>query len=171
MRSVDEIRRQVPVVSDGEVLVQSDGTAFGQNIYIGGARTQQLRADEPKVVGGDATGPSPVEYATGQGIDPAVSEVARKMAGLGACESMTLQMYARRRGVAINAVTVRLWETQTPEGEPAIRARIAARMDREALRDLSEDQKERLVRITEKCPVRKLLEPDTNIETDLVFET
>jgi putative redox protein len=161
----------MPALSEGEVLVQSDGTAFGQNITIGGPRAQQLRADEPKAVGGDATGPTPVEYATGAGIDPSVSEVARKMAGLGACESMTLQMYARRRGLAINAVTVRLWEAQTPEGESSIHATIAARMDRQALRELSDDQKERLVRITEKCPVRKLLEPDVNIETDLVFET
>src|SRR5688572_8680870 len=154
-------------VGDGEVLVQSDGTAFGQNVFIGGDATRTLRADEPAAVGGNATGPTPVDYATGRGIDPAVPEMARKIAGLGACESMTLQMYARRRGIPLNAVSVRLWQ---PEGERAIRGTIEVRMDPQALEALGADQRERLERVAEKCPVRKMLADTIPIETDLVFE-
>ena len=62
------------------ITVQGSAAAFAQEITVGPHR---LAADEPMSVGGTDTGPNP--------YDPL-------LAALGACTSMTLAMYARRKG-------------------------------------------------------------------------
>ncbi|MBI2150036.1 MAG: OsmC family protein [Acidobacteria bacterium] len=73
-----------------EVIVSS-GSGLAQQIPAG---THHLRADEPVPVGNDS-GPSPYELL---------------LAGLGACTSMTLRLYAQRKGWVLERVTVRLRE-------------------------------------------------------------
>ena len=64
----------------GEVLVESGSSGFANSVRAG---AHHLLVDEPANVGGTDTGPSPYEYVLG---------------ALGGCTSMTLRMYADRKG-------------------------------------------------------------------------
>src|SRR6478672_5837052 len=75
---------------DGTVTVQGSAAGFAQHISIG---QHQLAADEPVIVGGTDTGPNPYDLL---------------LAALGACTSMTVAMYARRKEWPLETVTVRL---------------------------------------------------------------
>lgn len=78
-----------------DVTVVSDGTKFGQDISIGSFR---LRADEPAELNGADTGPEPHELL---------------LSVLGACTSMTLRLYAERKGWPLRGVQVTLTGRRT----------------------------------------------------------
>jgi succinyl-CoA synthetase alpha subunit len=73
------------------VIVRENGQGRYQQEVIAGQHG--LVADEPLSVGGEDAGPAPMDFV---------------MAGLGACTSMTLRMYAERRGMALKAISVSL---------------------------------------------------------------
>lgn len=112
-----------------------------------------LIADEPKSIGGDGLGPTPYDLLLG---------------ALGACTSMTLLMYARRKGWALRGVEVWLSHNrlhmQDCENceEPN---RYMERITREfvLIGDLDESQKNRLKEIAQKCPVHKTLQHELQI--------
>ena len=93
---------------EGHVVVEETGTgAFSQQVYAG---RHSFPADEPLGIGDD-TGPSPYDLV---------------LAGLGACTSMTLRMYARRRELPLDHVRVTLShrrhhaeDCSDPDGTPA----------------------------------------------------
>src|ERR1700704_1673190 len=125
-----------------QVIVSSDA-GLAQEIVSG---IHRWRADEPAPFGTDA-GPSPYELL---------------LASLGACTSMTLRMYAQRKGMDLRRITVRLQhfrihaedcrDCETKEG-------FIDRIDREIelSGSLDEDQKRRLVEIAEHCPIHRTL--------------
>jgi putative redox protein len=126
-----------------DVRVSSDGTKLGQDITIGSHR---LRGDEEADKGGDDTGPEPHELL---------------LAALGACTSMTLRLYADRKGWPLRAVRVTLG------GGPAAGAYAITRqitMDG----DLDADQRRRLLEIADKCPVHRTLTGEVAIQTTAV---
>ena len=125
------------------VHVSSNGSRYGQNIEI---RQFKLLADEPPEIGGDDTGPTPFEYI---------------LAGLGSCKAITLQMYAERKGWALESVSVDLRYENQENGY-----RIYADLTVEG--DLDEQQRERLREISDRCPVQRLLSEPVHIETHLV---
>ena len=123
-----------------DVHVVSDGSKFGQDITIGEFR---LRADEPADKAGADTGPAPHEIL---------------LSALGACTSMTLRLYAERKGWPLTGVQVRL--TGAPaDGNYTITRHIT--MDGE----LDTDQRTRLLDIATKCPVHRTLTGEVLIET------
>jgi putative redox protein len=73
-----------------DVVVTSANLRFLQDVSIG---PHQLKADELIASGGDDSGPNPYELL---------------LAALGACTSMTLRMYADRKGWPLKKVRVRL---------------------------------------------------------------
>src|SRR5689334_5511068 len=73
-----------------EVTVRESAAGFRQEILAGRHR---LYADEPEASGGTDTGLSPYDFL---------------LAALGSCTSMTLGMYARRKGWKLEEVTVHL---------------------------------------------------------------
>jgi len=117
-----------------------------------------LIADEPTGVGGDDTGPQPHDFV---------------LAGLGACTSMTVRMYAERKGIPLKRISVRLSyrkmkatdcpDCVTKEGEITEMTR-----DITLEGDLSEEQRNRLIEIANKCPVHKTLTGEIKIRTHLV---
>lgn len=126
-----------------DVVVRSDDTKLGQDITIGGFR---LRADEPVDKGGADTGPEPHEWM---------------LSALGACTSMTLRLYAERKGWPLRGVRVTL--TGGPaDGKYAITRRIA--MDG----DLDAEQRQRLLEIADKCPVHRTLTGEITVQTSEV---
>jgi putative redox protein len=125
------------------VNAHTDEGKFRQRLAIGG---HVLVADEPESNGGRDAGPAPHEFL---------------LAGLGACTSMTVKMYADRKGWPLRSVDV------TVEGRHDD-ARIFI-IDRTIVfeGDLTEEQRDRLLDIANKCPVHKTLSGTILIETKL----
>jgi putative redox protein len=109
---------------------------------------QMLMMDEPKEAGGDGAGPDPYTLL---------------LSALGGCISMTVTLYARRKGWPLERVIVRLRQQrihakdcaeceQTTEG-------YVHRIERsvEVEGDLTDEQRARLQEIAHKCPVHKTL--------------
>lgn len=126
-----------------DVHVASDGTKFGQDITIGPHR---LRADEPSGQGGGDTGAGPHELL---------------LSALGACTSMTLRMYAERKGWPLRSVHVAL-TGGSADGKYSITRAITM------AGDLDAEQRQRLLEIADKCPVHRTLTGEVVIQTTAV---
>jgi putative redox protein len=137
----------------GTVLVRETGNGkFQQEITSGPHR---FLADEPVTVGGLDSGPGPYDLL---------------LAGLGACTSMTLRLYADQKKLQLDRVTVRLTHNkihaedclncETKEG-------MLDRIDRNITLEgaLSADERKRLLEIADKCPVHRTLKSEIDIRT------
>ncbi len=127
---------------------------FPQLVTMGRHR---LRADEPASVGGDDSGPSPYDLL---------------LAGLGACTSMTVRMYAAQKKWPLARVMVDLKhdkvhatdcaECETREGKIDKIERVLTLEG-----DLDEAQRARLLEIANKCPVHRTLHSEVWVPTTL----
>ena len=138
-----------------EVTVQGSSKGFTQEITIGPHR---LVADEPLAAGGTDRGPGPYDLL---------------LAALGACTSMTLSLYARRKQWALEAVTVRLRHSKIYAVDCANCETKDGKLDRierevELHGELSEEQRARLLDIANKCPVHRTLISEIDIRTRLL---
>jgi putative redox protein len=140
----------------GEVVVAEVGFGrFAQVVYDGKHR---LTADEPVEEGGLDTGPSPYRLL---------------LAALGACTSMTLRMYAERKKWPLRHVAVRLRHGKSygqdcaaaADSKPVKIDRIEREIELSGA--LSDEQRQRLVEIANKCPVHQTLERRNEIVTAL----
>lgn len=131
-----------------DVVVRENGQGrYQQEVIVGEHR---LLADEPVSVGGADAGPAPLEFV---------------MAGLGACTSMTLRMYAERKAIPLSRISVSLSHDRI-EVAGISRDRIVRRITLEG--DLTSAQRERLLEIANKCPVHKALEQPLVIASEVV---
>ncbi|MEQ8698090.1 MAG: bifunctional alpha/beta hydrolase/OsmC family protein, partial [Bauldia litoralis] len=142
-------------VERGELIVYEAGTGrFAQIIDDGRHR---LHADEPESIGGDDTGPSPYGYLA---------------AALGACTSMTMRMYADRKEWPVERIAVRVRHEKVHAEDSADSERKPGKIDRlerdlHIEGDLTDEQRERLKEIANKCPVHQTLERCNEIVTEL----
>lgn len=137
-----------------EVVVRGGASGLGQEVLAGRHR---LTADEPAELGGSDTGPTPYGLL---------------LAGLGACTSMTLRMYADRKGWPLEGVTVRLRHEKVHLDDSAGTAAKPARIDRidrvlEVQGPLDPTQRQRLLEIASMCPVHRTLESEVQVRTRL----
>jgi putative redox protein len=137
----------------GEVVV-TEVAGFAQAIT---ARRHRLRADEPLMVGGTDTGPSPYELLLG---------------ALGACTSMTLRLYAQRKGLPVEGIRVRLRHSKIHAVDCAECDTRVGKIDRieriiEVLGELTPEQRARLLEIANMCPVHRTLESEIEVPTKL----
>src|SRR5215208_6536912 len=119
------------------------------------AGPHRFDADEPTALGGTGTGPTPYELLLG---------------ALGGCMAMTLRMYADRKrwplhGVRIHLRTERAHEEDCEkcETEEVGMPRVARRIELDG--PLSDEQKERLHQIADRCPVKQTLQRGILVET------
>jgi putative redox protein len=153
---LDAPRSSAPVV-----VAETTQGPFLNHVVVGRHR---LLADEPESVGGFDAGPSPYDLLG---------------AALGACTSMTLRMYADRKGVPLDRVTVEVTHGKVHADDCAEcsenrllagRSGMIDRFERVvtvAGDDLTDDHRSKLLEIADKCPVHRTLESASSIVTRL----
>ena len=105
--------------------------------------------DEPLDKGGDDNGPTPVEYL---------------LTAIGGCVSITLRMYAERKGWDLGKVTVNVSQKEqlTPEG---IKKSLVEEISLE--KEVTDEQRTKLLEIAGKCPVAKMVKGETEIDSKI----
>jgi putative redox protein len=142
-------------IPEPTVVVRGDGVSYAQNIVAG---SHLLTADEPIAAGGANSGPTPYDLL---------------LAALGACTSMTVGMYARRKNWPLQGVVVRLRHARihaedcaTCETKEGFLDRIECEL--ELAGELSTEQRSKLLEISEKCPVHRTLQSRIEIRSSLL---
>jgi len=112
--------------------------------------SHSLLVDEPTAAGGDDVGPSPTRLLA---------------AGLASCIAITIEMYAERKGWDVSAVEV--------EVEVAYDGFVPSSFDATIRlpEGLDEEQRRRLLAVSRKCPVQKVLSGATAVELTHRIET
>src|SRR5215469_8603403 len=126
------------------VSIDSGLSNYAQKVSVGG---HVLSADEPADFGGRDTGPNAQEYL---------------MAALGACANITAQMYAKRKQWNLQSVHIDVaYERVLPADNTTSGATIGMvdqlEMAISFVGDLSEEQRNRLFEIANRCPTHRML--------------
>jgi uncharacterized OsmC-like protein/pimeloyl-ACP methyl ester carboxylesterase len=145
------------VIDPGEqprdvVVRETRNSKFQQTVSIGPHR---LLADEPLAAGGQDTGPGPYDFL---------------LAGLGACTSMTMRLYADRKSLPLERVTVTLKHSKIHAEDCAeceTKIGMLDQIDRTIAMDgaLDGEQRAKLMEIADKCPVHQTLTSEIHIVT------
>lgn len=134
------------------IVRETRNSKFQQTVSIGPHR---LLADEPIAAGGEDTGPGPYDFL---------------LAGLGACTSMTMRLYADRKSLPLERVTVTLKHSRIHAEDCAeceTKTGMLDQIDRTIAMEgsLDAEQREKLMEIADKCPVHRTLTSEIHIIT------
>jgi putative redox protein len=141
-----------PASADGTVVVVGTGPdTLTQRITVG---HHGLVVDEPRPIGEDA-GPTPYDLLLG---------------ALGACTSMTVRMYAKRKDWPLEQVRVmlrhcRIHAQDCADCETRIGMIDHIDLDIELIGELDQSQRQRLLLIAGRCPVHQTLTSEVHIVT------
>lgn len=136
------------------IIAQTGHGKFGTEVHTA---THHFVADEPRSYGGDDTGPTPYDLLN---------------AALGTCTVMTMKMYADRKGWPMEGARVHVTHERDHgrdcdhcEEEEGAQVQALNR-EIEVLGDaLTQDQREKIIAIADKCPVHRTLEGHLHIHT------
>jgi putative redox protein len=147
--------RKLPRSGENLVVARTGASGYRTDVLANG---HPLTSDEPAAVGGTNTGPTPYELLA---------------AALGACTTMTLRMYADRKGWPLEAAEARLRHEKTHCEDCADAGAQSSRIDhfvRELLVEgpLDDAQRQRLLEIADRCPVHRTLHSDIKVSTMFV---
>jgi putative redox protein len=131
------------------------GTGHGKFQQIVTVGPHQFLADEPVAVGGADSGPGPYDLL---------------LAALGACTAMTMRLYAERKALPLDQVTVTLTHAKIHAEDCAACETKTGMLDRIERTiaiegDLDATQRLRLMEIADKCPVHRTLTSEISIVT------
>lgn len=132
---------------------EADPDSFTQDISAAG---HHLIADEPASYGGSYLGPTPYQLVA---------------AGLGACTSMTIRMYARQKKLPLEHVQVDVSHDKVHAEDCESCTQNGGKVDRfvrhiTLVGDLQPEQRQRLLEIADRCPVHRTLEGEIDIVTE-----
>ena len=133
-------------VDESVVAEATGGGRFQLRIDTG---DHELLVDEPVSFGGLSTGPNPFDLLE---------------AALAGCTLMTLRLYAERKGWPLDGIRVRVTHRKGVAGE---RDRFERELE---LGDATDEQRERLLEIAEKCPVHLLLERGADVSAAVAHD-
>ncbi|NQU62562.1 MAG: OsmC family protein [Rhodospirillales bacterium] len=138
----------------GTVVVTETGQGkFANTVSVGGRHS--LLADEPADYGGTDTGPTPYDLV---------------LAGLGACKTMTMRLYAERKGFPLERTQVTLKHNKIHADDCATCESKEGRIDSieaeiEVFGDMDAETRRKIAAIAEKCPVHRTLQSEVVIES------
>jgi putative redox protein len=139
---------------DSRVTARTGKKGYSTEISVNG---HSLMADEPKGVGGTDLGPTPYDLLA---------------AALGACTTMTLRMYADRKGWPLKGATARLRHKKIHADDCRECETASGKVDHidrelELTGPLDDDQRRRLLEIADRCPVHRTLHSEIHVTTRL----
>jgi len=126
-----------------ELNVSSTGEGPRQVMTVG---PHELQADLPPEEDGRDSAPSPHEFL---------------LAALGACTAMTIEWTAKKRGIPLRHVDVRLTQSRTMEGH-------LFRRSIQLQGELTDDQRQELLRAADRCPVSRTLRGHIAVDARLI---
>ncbi len=146
-----------PMPADGVIVCTGHGK-FGTEVHTSSHR---FVADEPRSYGGDDTGPTPYDLLN---------------AALGTCTAMTMKMYADRKGLPLEGVSIHVTHERKHKEDCGHVEAMEKGTQLQALNraitiegdGLSDADRVKLIEIADKCPVHKTLEGHLHIHTKKV---
>jgi uncharacterized OsmC-like protein/alpha-beta hydrolase superfamily lysophospholipase len=146
----------LPTAKKDTVVVGETGDGKFTNVVVTGSG-HIISADEPESVGGDNSGPTPYDFL---------------LAALGACKSMTMRMYANHKGFKLDRAEVRLSHSKIHAEDCAECETKKGKVDHieteiNITGDLTEEERQKIFEIAEKCPVHKTITGEIIIDTTL----
>ncbi|MDG1437429.1 MAG: bifunctional alpha/beta hydrolase/OsmC family protein, partial [Emcibacteraceae bacterium] len=154
----DDVQKVAPpkAVKDKVVVAETEVGKFTNTIVTGSGHI--ISADEPLNVGGDDTGATPYDLL---------------LSALGTCKSMTMRMYANRKGYNLDHAEVTLSHSkvhakdcencETTDGKvDQIKTEISI------TGDLSAEERQKIFEIAEKCPVHRTITGEIIIAAELI---
>lgn len=140
---------------EGVVRVsETSPSSFVQDISAAG---HHILSDEPVSFGGSFLGPTPYQLVS---------------SGLGSCTSITLRMYENRKNIPLTHVQVDVIHNKIHANECDSCEATTGKVDQFERKitlsgDLSDEQRQRLLEIADRCPVHKTLEHQASVLTSL----
>ncbi|SDS63934.1 bifunctional alpha/beta hydrolase/OsmC family protein [Bradyrhizobium canariense] len=134
------------------VVRETRNGKFQQTVTVG---PHQMLADEPVAAGGEDSGAGPYDFV---------------LAGLGACTSMTMRLYADRKSLPLERTTVTLMHSKIYAEDCAeceTKAGMLDQIERVITMEgpLDAEQRKKLMEIADKCPVHRTLTSEIHIVT------
>ncbi len=150
-----DLRHPAPPIGAPEGVTRTDEVdpnGFRQDVFAG--PKHHVTADEPESYGGTDQGLTPYQFLA---------------AGLGACTSMTIRMYARRKKWPLEHVSVDVTHNRVHAQDAGVDIGPLDQFTRKITLKgrLDDDQRQRLLEIADKCPVHRSLEAGAKIKTEL----
>jgi putative redox protein len=143
---IAELRKATSMHERTVTVIESGNGPYGQFITSG---HHVLGADEPEALGGRDTGPDPYELL---------------LAALGACTAMTVRMYANRKGLSLERISVRLRHSQRASGNE-LKDRFERLITLEGR--LTPAERARLMEVADRCPVSQTLQRSSEVSSFL----
>lgn len=122
------------------------------------SRSHSILSDEPIESNGTDTGMTPYELF---------------LSSIGACKAITMRMYAERKGLPLEDVSIELEHSKIPAEECKDSETKIGKIDKIDIKvsitgNLTEEQKERILEIGERCPVQRTILSEIKLTTTSV---
>lgn len=149
-----QLEKPEALKGESKIIARTKSDSFTTELKAG---RHHFIADEPVAVGGSDLGPTPYDLLS---------------SALAACTSMTIQMYAKRKGWPLKTVIVNVDHEKDYAQDCLNCENNHTKIDHfnrsiQFTGELDEDQIQKLLEIADKCPVHKTLHADVKVNTSL----